>query len=237
MFMLLLTAFQILLYRYSGQEDIVVGTDSANRDRVETENLIGFFINVLALRTTSKWDAPFPPDPSSGSLNGVGGLYLSKIPFDLVVEKIMPDHVLDQMPLVRALFVLQNFPVPDEKMTEQVQVIANEEEMKRPAEGLVDRELAVKFDLAFFMQEETGRLHGSLNYRQDLFAASTIATMLDRFTALLQSIVQQPDTLVDQLNILSAAEHSQRAQKKQSLHSRLHSHKGKRFDLSDGDPN
>ncbi len=115
LFMTLLAGFQLLFYRYTGQTDIVVGADIANRNRTEIEGIIGFFINLLVLRTT------FHGKPSFRTLlHRVREMVLyayahQDVPFDLLTEKLVPAHVLGRMPLVQVLFVLQNIFSPGEQ--------------------------------------------------------------------------------------------------------------------------
>jgi hypothetical protein len=194
LFMVLLAAFQTLLYRYSGQTDIVVGTDIANRTSVETEALIGFFINVLALRTN------LGGAPGFRKLLGqvremVLNAYLhQEVPFEVLAEHIQPGKAMDRMSLIQVLFVLQNMP------EEQVQF------SQVKTRSLIDRVSKAKFDIAIFVREVPTGLHGSVIYRTDLFNESTIATLMRRFEVLLQSIVADADTTVDVLNIYSESE-------------------------------
>jgi amino acid adenylation domain-containing protein len=210
LFMTLLAAFQVLLYRSTGQSDIVVGTDSANRNRVETEGIIGFFINLLALRTDLSGKPTFR-EVLLRVREGVLGAYTHQdIPFELLVEKLAPDRHLDRTPLVQVLFVLVNRP--DEPGRGGDTIPYGGLEVVDQSSFLSDREkeTLVKFDLALFMEEQAGKLSGALKYRLDLFNASTIATMAARFATLLQSCVKEPDLPIDLLSLASDAERAQR---------------------------
>ncbi|GHO70194.1 hypothetical protein KSC_090860 [Ktedonobacter sp. SOSP1-52] len=194
LFMTLLAAFQVLLYRLSGQEDIVVGTDSANRSHLETEKLIGFFVNLLALRTSMQDHPGF-----TTLLQRVREMVLAayahqELPFEMIVEHLRLPREGNRTPLVNALFVMQNVPLTEAELPGVV---------ARP----VDREISsAKFDLAFFVSEGNDSLHCAVNYSTDLFKEATIAKMLRNYEVLLKDILDHPDTPVDSLEIQSATE-------------------------------
>jgi non-ribosomal peptide synthetase component F len=214
-FILLLAAFQVLFYRTTGQTDIVIGTDSANRHMLETEKIIGFFVNLLALRTDLRGKPTFRAVLKRVREVVVGAYAHQDTPFELLVEKLATDHYLDRSPIVQVLFVLQNIPLQIEQSVELEQqgqhTIGNPLSSASP----LDRETLVKFDLALFMWERDGKLAGVLNYRLDLFKASTIATMMARFITLLQSCVEQPDMPIDFLNMIVKDKKEQNGQEKQ----------------------
>ncbi len=217
LFMLLLTAFQVLFYRYTGQTDIVIGTDSTNRNRVEIERIVGFFVNLLALRVDLSGQPSFREVLKRVRAVVLAAYTHCDTPFELLVEKLAPDHHLEHMPLVQVLFVLQNIPIRAQDLAElQIERKSVDQSL---LQSLPDQETMVKFDVALFMQERAGKLFGTLNYRLDLFQASTIVTMVARFVALLQSVTSQPDISIDLLNMISEAEMEQdkhEVQKKQS---------------------
>ena len=191
LFMTGLAAFQVLLSRWTGQSDIVVGTDSANRNQIETEGIIGFFVNLLALRTDLSGKPTFREVLLRVRECVLGAFTHQETPFELLVEKLAPDHPIDQTPLVQVLFVLQQRSA--ERWSETIPQSDNEV----VAQLSLDEETAVKFDLALFMQEHAGKLSGALKYRLDLFKPDTIATLVARFEALLQSSVNEPDVPID----------------------------------------
>jgi amino acid adenylation domain-containing protein len=201
LFMTLLAAFQALLYHYTGQQDIIVGTDIANRIRVETEDLIGFFVNLLVLRTN------LGDQPSFREiLRRVRGIVLDAyahqdLPFEKLVDALQLERTTHEVPLVRVLFVLQNIPLPPLQLP-QMRITPLEIEAR-----------AAKFDLAVFMWEGPQGLIGVVNYRSDLFDSSTIWSMIEHFDVLLQSIVASPDSQVDDLEMYSEVEKGQRANK------------------------
>jgi len=237
LFMTLLAAFQVLLYRYTGQEDILVGTDSANRSRLETENIIGFFVNLLVLRTDLSGKPSFQEVLRRVREVVLGAYAHQDAPFELLVEKLVSDHSPNRIPLVRVLFVLQNVPSMQEHIAEAGLPPTRDELIDAiPASLLMVNETrTAKFDLALFIHERSEQLHGSLIYSQDLFEASTIATMVARFEVLLQSIVKHPDISVDRLEFIAEDEQVVQKNEEQALLHALHKQDGEWFDLSEID--
>jgi hypothetical protein len=229
LFMTLLAGFQALLSRHSGQEQIVIGTDLANRGSIETEKLIGFFINLLPLRTNLSGNPPFRELLGRVREVALGAYAHQDMPFDKLVEELQPDRSLSHNPLVQALFVMQNIPRP-----------------KRELAGLTLSAFEIpitrsKFDLAVFMVENDGRLIGNWLYSTDLFDRATILRMAGHFAALLQSAVAQPDSRLSALEILSEDEKLQRGsqtkERKQSQLKKLITVEPKAVTLSLADKN
>jgi amino acid adenylation domain-containing protein len=236
LFMTLLAAFQVLLYRYTGQEDILVGTDSANRSRLETENIIGFFVNLLVLRTDLGGKPSFQEVLRRVREVVLGAYAHQDTPFEFLVEKLVSDHRPDRMPLVQVLFVLQNIPGTHEQSVEAGLPPTREELSEATPASLKFHETrTAKFDLALFIHERSEQLHGSLIYSQDLFEANTIATMIARFEVLLQSIVKHPDISVDRLEFIAENEQVVQKSEEQALLHALHKQDGEWFDLSEID--
>jgi NRPS condensation-like uncharacterized protein/acyl carrier protein/alpha-ketoglutarate-dependent taurine dioxygenase len=199
LFMTLLAALQTLLYRYTNQEDIVVGTDLANRTQVETEALIGFFVNILVLRTDMRGNPTFRQLLDRVREVTLKAYTHQDLPFDKLVEELRPDRTLSQTPLFQVLFVMQNAPVPTLEMA-----------------GLTLIPVAIdsgtaKFDLALFVSETETGIVGSWKYNSDLFDRETIAQMSNRFETLLGSIVAQPDSRLNTLEILTEAQKQKQA--------------------------
>src|SRR6185312_5240720 len=223
LFMTLLAAFQTLLARWTGQSDIVVGTDIANRTRLETEALIGFFINVLVLRTQVQGTVSFRELVGRVREVVLGAYAHQDTPFEMLVERLQPRHSLDRMPLVQVLFVLQNMPLsPSELSGVRLRPFRNET-------------TTAKFDLAVFLFEGSEGLRGGVTYSTDLFEASTIATLLGRFEVLLHNLVTSPDTAVNLVDFYTEAEKAQREKEKRERRKELHVSKGERMDLSELD--
>ncbi|MBD2441548.1 non-ribosomal peptide synthetase, partial [Nostoc sp. FACHB-110] len=197
MFMTLLAGFAVLMSRYSGQTDLVIGSPIANRNRQEIEGLIGFFVNTLALR----FDLSAAP---------TGEAFLSQVrqvtqqaydhqdlPFEILVEKLQLERHLERQPLVQVMFALQNSPhepweLPGLKVEELPWVVET-----------------VRFDLeAHFWETESG-IDGVIVYNSDLFDGSTIARMMQHYVNLLTAIVANPAQPVTQLPLLTASETQQ----------------------------
>jgi alpha-ketoglutarate-dependent taurine dioxygenase len=228
LFMTLLAAFQTLLHRHTEQEDIVVGTDVAGRDREEIEGLIGFFINHLVLRTDLSGNPSFRELLRREREVTLGAYAHQDVPFDKLVEALKPERSLSHTPLFQALFVLQNTPQP---------------KLAWPGLKLsaVDFESGTtKFDLSLFMEETEAGLVGHWVYKTDLFDPATIARLAERFKTLLGSIVAQPDERLNALEMISKAERrEQKMEKTERRESRIQKLRGiqrKAIDLSAVNP-
>jgi hypothetical protein len=210
LFMTLLAGFQALLSRYSGQDQIVVGTDVANRTSTETEQLIGFFINLLALRTDLSGNPSFLELLGRVREVALGAYAHQDMPFDKLVEELQPERSLSHNPLVQVLFVMQNTPRENRELA---------------GLKLTNFEMPItrsKFDLAVFMVEGENGLIGNWLYSSDLFEKSTILRMASHFETLLRNVEAQPQTRLSALEILSESEKQQRdAEQKQRKQSRL----------------
>jgi amino acid adenylation domain-containing protein len=197
LFMLLLAAFQTLLYRYSGQEDILVGTPVAGRNRTEIEGLIGFFVNTLVLRTKFSGQPAFRELLARVSEVSREVYANQDLPFEKLVEELQPERDLSRSPLFEVMFILQNTPTLPLKL-----------------EGLTMEPLKAetgssKFDLTLEMGEAGDRIIGSLQYNTDIFEATTITRLVNNFKTLLESIVANPNERVSTLPLLSKAEQNQ----------------------------
>ncbi|MEH2169753.1 MAG: amino acid adenylation domain-containing protein [Nostoc sp.] len=194
LFMTLLAAFKTLLYRYTGEGDIIVGSPTANRDRPEIEGLIGFFVNTLVLRTYLGDNLSFRQlllriqEVTSRAFDR------QDLPFEKLVEEMQPERSLSHTPLFQVMFVLQNAPMPPLELPE---LILN------PV--MLDSKTA-KVDLSLSMTDTQQGLMGNLEYNTDLFEAATIKRMVGHFQTLLESIVVNPDQSLSDLPILTETE-------------------------------
>jgi amino acid adenylation domain-containing protein len=202
LFMTLLAAFQILLQRYTNEDDIVVGTDVANRNRAEIESLIGFFVNLLVLRTDLSGNPSFWELLKRVREVTLGAYAHQDLPFDKLVEVLRPDRQSSHTPLFQVLFVLQNAPMTT---LELPGLTLNQLEIE---------EKITRFDLALFVIETAQGIEGMWQYNADLFDSTTIQRMSDHFETLLSSIVAQPDARINSLEMLTDAEKEQQAVKK-----------------------
>ncbi|HYG64761.1 MAG TPA: amino acid adenylation domain-containing protein, partial [Thermoanaerobaculia bacterium] len=194
LFMTLLAAFQTLLARSTGQLDVNVGTLVAGRSQLRTEDLIGFFINTLVLRSDLSGEPAF-----SELLSQVRGVTLEAfahqdLPFERLVEELQPARDLSRTPLFQVLFALQNAPVG-----------ALEVPGMRLEPLLAERRTSL-FDLALTLED--GGI-GSAEYSTDLFAAATIERLMGNLVALLEGAVAAPESAVGDLPLLRAAERHQ----------------------------
>ncbi len=194
-FMTLLAAFQVLLMRYSGQDDIVVGTPIANRSRPELEGLIGFFVNTLALRGDLRGEPSFRQLLRQVRETALNAYAHQDMPFEMVVDAVQPERNLSHSPLFQAMFVLNNTPPQRSAVAADLLI-----------EAVAAHSGTAKFDLTLFLVEDGDGLSGAFEYCSALFDASTIERMVGHFTRLLESIVATPDTAITRLPLLSAAE-------------------------------
>jgi len=196
-FMAMLAAFKVLLYRYTGQDDLIVGTPIANRNRVETEGLIGFFVNALVLRTDLSGNPSFREFLRRVREVCLGAYSHQSLPFDRLVEELHVKRDLSRNPLFQVMFVLLNAPL-------------------RPLElpgltlGLVggDSETA-HFDLTLQIVDTEQELTATFVYNTDLFEAGRIARMLGHLQTLLEAIVADPEQRLSDLPLLADAERQQ----------------------------
>jgi amino acid adenylation domain-containing protein len=197
LFMTLLAAFQLLLYRYSGQEDFAVGSPAANRDRVEVEGLIGLFVNTLVLRADLSGGPSFRELLRRVREASLAAYQHQKIPFEKLVEELNPPRELGRHPLFQTMFVLQN--TPGRSATPPDLTLA-------PIE--VDNQTS-QFDLSLYLRERAGRLIGFFEYAADLFEDATVERLARHFQTLLESIVANPERSIAALPVLAAAERRQ----------------------------
>ncbi|MEH2088947.1 amino acid adenylation domain-containing protein [Nostoc sp.] len=197
LFMTLLAGFVVLLSRYSGQTDLVVGSPIANRNRQEIEGLIGFFVNTLALRFNLSQEQSFKALLEQVQQVTQNAYENQDLPFEMLIEELHLERNLDRNPLIQVMFALQNAPtnpwdLPGLKVEEM-------------SWGLD----AVRFDLEVHFWEVPQGLEGICYYSSDLFDAATIARMMKHFQNLLAAIVTNSEQPVSQLPLLTAQERQQ----------------------------
>ncbi len=194
LFMTLLAAFQVLLGRYSGQEDIVVGSPIANRNCTEVESLIGFFVNTLVLRTDLSGDPSFQTVLKRVREVALGAYAHQDLPFEQLVEAINPERNRSYSPLFQVAFALQNFAEPSIELTGLTMTLLEEDAV------------TAKFDLTLFLTPSDDGLLGELEYSTDLFEPATIVRMAGHLQTLLESILVDPSQPIATLPLLTAAE-------------------------------
>ncbi|RYZ45687.1 MAG: amino acid adenylation domain-containing protein, partial [Myxococcaceae bacterium] len=197
-FMLLLSAWQLLLSRYSGQDDLLVGTPIAGRRHAETEGLIGFFVNTLVLRARVDGASTFRQWLAQVRESTLGAFEHQDVPFERLVEELQPQRDLSRSALFQAFFAMQNVPV---------QALALPSLSLHPlgddAEGLA------KFELSLDLNETPEGLLGSLQYSVDLLTPATANRMARHFQVLLEAITAQPDLRLSELTMLTPDERQQ----------------------------
>jgi non-ribosomal peptide synthetase component F len=197
LFMTLLAAFQILLHRYSGQEDIVVGSPIAGRNQVETEGLIGFFVNTLVLRTQLSGEMTFREVLARVKDTALGAYAHQDLPFEKLVEELNPIRQVSHTPLFQVMFGLQN--APRETLAMSNLVIAR----------MATSSQTAKFDLTLHMLESDDGLAGWIEYNTDLFNLDTIERMGRHFGVLLSGAVANPNSPIASLPLLTQEEQQQ----------------------------
>ncbi|WP_430909646.1 amino acid adenylation domain-containing protein, partial [Maribacter sp. 2-571] len=200
LFMTLLTAFKVLLYRYSGQSDISVGTPIANRTQKELEGMIGFFVNTLVLRSDLGGDPVFTELLAQVKGTTLGAYDHQSVPFEKVVDRVVKIRDINVNPLFQVMFVLQNTPNDDGQ-----EVIGFDNLAIESFEGKGGTN--VKFDLTLFCEEDASGISLNLEYRKDLFDESTIKGILDSYRELLISIVSCPSSTLDRLSMIEESGH------------------------------
>ncbi|MBD2775781.1 non-ribosomal peptide synthetase [Iningainema tapete] len=194
LFMTLLAAFKILLGGYTVREDIVVGSPIANRNYAEIEGLIGFFVNILVLRTQLSGNPTFRELLHRVREVALGAYAHQDLPFEQLVEQLQPQRSLSYTPLFQVMFVLQNAPMS---------VLELSGLTLSPVESHTS---TAKFDLTLYIKETAGQLVATWEYNTDLFAAQTIHRMAGHFQILLEGIVANPDQHIWELPLLTKAE-------------------------------
>jgi acyl carrier protein len=194
MFMTLLAAFQTFLHRYTRQNDITVGADIANRNRSETESLIGFFINMLVMRADLSGSPRFSDLLRQVRETALGAYAHQDLPFDKLVEELQPKRDPSRHPLFDVVFAFYNTPTQDLQLGQMD---------LRPFQF---ETWTIQYDLVLSVVDVTGSLLGSIAYDSDLFNESTINRMASHFQTLLESIVKDPDQRIADLRLFTDTE-------------------------------
>lgn len=193
-FMTLLAAFQILLWRYSNQDDIVVGSPIAGRNHEEIEDLIGFFVNTLVLRTDLSGDPAFRELLGRVKDTALAAYAHQDLPFEKLVEELQPERNLHRNPLFQVMFQFHNaLPAPLELSGLTVNKVDTFTE-------------TAKFELMLVAYEKDDALQCVIEYNTGLFTGATIERMLQHYATLLESIVANPDARIASLSLMSEAE-------------------------------
>jgi amino acid adenylation domain-containing protein len=197
LFMMLLAAFKALLHRYSSQRDIAVGTPIANRNRVETEAMIGFFANTLVLRTSVDGSMSFRQLLARVREAAIEAYASQDLPFEKLVEELQPERDLSRNPLFQVAFVFQNATLP---------------QLSLPGLDLKTIDVnsgTSKFDMLLDLEESHRGLTGFIEYNTELLDGSTITRFVEQFRTLLNSIAVRPDAGIAEMPLLTEAESHQ----------------------------
>lgn len=197
LFMIMLSAFSILLYRYSNQKNLVIGTPIANRTLTEIEPLIGFFANTLALRVSCENNLKFTELLQQVKQTTLNAYTYQKIPFEKLVEVLQIEHSLSYNPLFQVMFAWQNMPKETLNFGDITITSLNFEHN------------ITQFDLDLTLTETEDYINGYIKYNTNLFNSERIHRMVEHFHILLQAIVENPEQKISQLPLLSESEKSQ----------------------------
>ncbi|HCF52247.1 MAG TPA: non-ribosomal peptide synthetase, partial [Bacillus sp. (in: Bacteria)] len=197
LFMTLMAAYQSFLSRYTGQDDIIVGSPIANRNVKEIEGLIGFFANTLVYRADFSGNPTFQELLSQVRKKALKAFEYQDIPFEKVVESVKPERNTSHSPIFQTMFTLQN--------TKQEFLQLSERQM----ELMKSHASVAKFDLSLFASETEEGLSLTFEYNTDLFNDTTIERMASHFKHWLNQIVSHPRCILSELNMLSKVEYKQ----------------------------
>ena len=197
LFMTLLTAFQGLLHRYTGQDDIVVGTPIANRNREEIEGLIGFFVNTLVMRTDTSGNPVFRELLKQVRKSTLDAYANQDLPFEKLIMELHPERDLSRNPIFQVMFALQNAPVSTPELSG----------LTLSRMGIEDT--ITRFDLEVELSETAEGLKCTFVYNTDLFDRATIERMAGHYRMMLEGVAANPDQRLSELPLLTEAERHQ----------------------------
>ncbi|ONI88959.1 non-ribosomal peptide synthetase [Actinosynnema sp. ALI-1.44] len=206
LFMALVAACQLVLRRWSGQDDIAVGTVTSGRLRAELEQLVGFFVNTLVLRSTVDGAGSFASLLAQVRETVLEAFAHEDVPFEHVVDAVQPDRDTSRTPLFQVMVVLQNTP---------------EGAVDMPGLTAEDVDLPVvtaSFDITCEFRETSDGLHGVVTYNTDLFDESTIRRFTEHLTMVLEAVAVQPDRPLDEIPALTPAEQNRLAEWNDTAH-------------------
>jgi amino acid adenylation domain-containing protein len=194
LFMLLLAAFDVLLYRYTGQEDVVVGSPIANRTRAEVEGLIGFFVNTLALRVKMGGNPSFRELMGRVKEVALGAYAHQEMPFEKLVEELAPEREMSHSPVFQVMLVLQNAP------REELHLLGLK------LSSVETNNHTAKFDLTLLLEDEDDCVRGELEYNADLFDEAMMQRMGGHLQTLLEAVAADAERSISELPLLTQPE-------------------------------
>lgn len=194
LFLTLLTAFHVLLYRYVGRQDIAIGTPVAGRRRLQMENLIGCFVNTVVLRNSIPGSATLLDALRHIRATTLEAYAFENVPFETIVDALQPGRDVTRSPLVQVMFALQESPLEVLELPDLAIKVSSTETQN------------AKFDFYLGVSEQRGGLNATLEFASELFERSTMERFLEHYSNLLSSIVKAPSTQISEIEILSAKE-------------------------------
>lgn len=203
LFMVILAAFKVLLHRYSGEQDIVIGTPVANRNRKELEALIGCFVNTLVLRTSLNDDSTYTEVLESVKATVLEAFEHKDYPFERIVELIAPKRDVSYTPIFQVMFILNESSISNqqrrimEDKTQNTNMVITSLELSNGTS---------KYDMTLNLEKRMDRWVCSLEYSTDLFSEETATRMLDNLKTLLEGIIAQPTSRIRELPIMTQQE-------------------------------
>jgi amino acid adenylation domain-containing protein len=197
MFMTLISAFKVLLFRYSGHEDICIGIPVSGREQEEVKHLIGCFINIIALRSTVQKDATFSELLAEMKKNILEAYEYQDVPFEKIISLVRQDRDMAQNPVFRIIAGYQNDAFSNTEMKLPGVVIGQE-----PFETHTS-----KFDIGFSFIESGGRLFLNIEYRTDMYSEMMMRRLSGNYVELLKSVVRDPLVKVSEMAVISPEEH------------------------------
>lgn len=207
-FVVLLTAYQVLLHRYSGQEEVIVGTPSYGRDRAEFGNVVGDFINMMPLRAAFGDDPPFLEILARIRKAVVEGIQHQDYPFSLLVEKLQPERNFSRTPVFQTVFILQKF-----KEVAGLENLISHTKSAEQADfaGLLLEPFPIpqqegQFELVLELVENGGVFEGVVKYETGLFDVSTMREFASHYKTLLGAIVSSPEACISRLRLMTTEE-------------------------------
>ncbi|MEP7253698.1 MAG: amino acid adenylation domain-containing protein, partial [Ginsengibacter sp.] len=198
LFIVLQTIYKAMLYRYSGQQDISVGTSIARREQQQLETLIGFFVNTLALRDEVDGESTFMELLHQVRATTMQAYEHQEVPFEKVVEAVLKERDKSRSPLFQVMLVFINTPEVGELRLGDIEL---------SAEGY--EQTTVKFEVTFFIRETANGFEGTVQYNTDLYKEETIKRMILHFNELLKSVIKDPNEKIDLLQMLTEEEEQQ----------------------------
>ena len=198
LYMTMLAGLGVLLGRYTGQEDIVVGSPIANRQEAELEGLIGFFVNTLVMRVRMNGGKSFADLAGDVKRMALEGYQHQDVPFERLVEELAPQRSLNRTPLFQVVFAYQSAPVPVEQEKASLRI-----------EGVEENEIQVRFDLEIHAEEQDGEIRTDWIYNRDLFDRWRVQQMARHYQVVLEAVAANPQLEIGNIDLLDANERKQ----------------------------